>query len=168
MTLSSHGENEDDMYAQQTKVVGLVLSVCVSAMSGCALFEMRDIRPEYSGILRDGQVVSLDQRIHRNCVLNGPQYNDADLVLGITEGNELIWEASVGRTSGYFKESPEFRFGKLEGRESDDGERVWLIDETTSAFVAAIDLTDGCAVGINDEPPKWAKPGGGIPLKCPE
>jgi hypothetical protein len=57
------------------------------------------------------------------------------------------------------------RFENVEARRDETGQKVWFVQRDTSRIVATVDLVTHATTGPDDEPPGWATPDGGKPLK---
>ncbi len=55
----------------------------------------------------------------------------------------------------------QFRFGDIEARIDELGERIWFVDRATGKVIGAIDRDSGKATGPQDEAPAWATPNRG-------
>lgn len=59
------------------------------------------------------------------------------------------------------------RFENVEARTDETGQKVWFVQRDTSRIIASVDLYTRETTGPDDEPPAWATPDGGKPLKSP-
>ncbi len=57
------------------------------------------------------------------------------------------------------------QFDNVEARRDEAGRRVWFVQRDTSRVIATVDLTTHATTGPDDEPPAWATPDGGKPLR---
>lgn len=57
------------------------------------------------------------------------------------------------------------KFENVEARRDESGRRVWFVQRDTSRIIATVDLTTHATTGPDDEPPAWATPDGGKPLR---
>ena len=57
------------------------------------------------------------------------------------------------------------RFEHVEARRDQTGQKVWFVQRDTGRIVATLDLLTYATTGPDDEPPAWATPDAGQPLK---
>ena len=155
------------MWRPVSELAALVFlgAVCTGNL-GCALFEGQCNSLMYQASLNDGRSVSLWQHRQQNMVLRGPEYNYAALCLSVVceESDSRVGGVVARRGAETWDKAPTFRFGQLEARADRSGERVWIVDTEANRVIASLDCRSGASTGPDDEPPRWATPGGGVLL----
>ncbi len=120
------------------------------------------------GSLDEGRSVFLVEDRRGSAVSKRPEDNFATLKLTVMEQGipfSLVEKTVAHKTGSGYKDLPSFDLENLEGRTSPDRRRIWIVDKRSGRVIASYDFQTGACTGPDDQPPTWADPQGGIPLK---
>jgi hypothetical protein len=122
--------------------------------------------PLYCAGLDEYREIELSYGVRKEREGMEPERTHEQLVLKIRPRPSLrskVVLKSVERKAGV--KSGALRFPDVVARTDETGQKVWFVQNGTGRILATMDLETGKATGPDDEPPAWATPEGGRPLK---
>lgn len=149
---------------QKLRTLGFLVGGVLLALSGsCYAFRGNIVQVEYRAELPNGAAVTLVQEAQQDAL--SAKGNYAALRLCVFEEDGAVIDEPVAHRTGSFDDVPWFEFGRLEARASEDLNRVWFIDVSTSRIIATVDIRRGVVTGANDVHPSWATASGGAVVR---
>jgi len=124
--------------------------------TGCAAFQSRGVHEEFRGKLDAERTVVLSRSVQRDMLRTGERHNYAELELALENQEGVLLHQQVARIAGTYQNPPAFRFGTIEGRVSEQGDKLWFIDQEARKIIASIDLETQRVTGPADAAPEWA------------
>ena len=149
----------------QYGVVGLVLASVGCSSPGSSATRMR-MQTLCSAGLDECREIALTQDRLWDRAPGQPERTYEQVRVVVKPRQRLSFEQSVKTVELKFGvPRGQCRFDDVEARRDETGQKVWFVQRETARIVATLDLDTHETTGPDDEPPVWATPNGGTPLK---